>query len=57
VLHAVCEAYTSSTPYAVWSELLRECLHFGRDDPDEAVEQRLREFVTSETPQRCPGCR
>ena len=23
-LHAVCEAYTASTPYAVWQELLRE---------------------------------
>ena len=37
-----CEAYTASTPYAVWRELLREFMDFGRDDPDAAIVERLR---------------
>ncbi len=53
-LHAVCEAYTATTPYAVWQELLREASGFGRDDPDDAVEQRLRSTVTGATPQLLP---
>ena len=47
VQHAVCEAYTASTPYAVWSELLREFMDFGRDDPDAVVEERLRDAVAA----------
>ncbi|MBK9114749.1 MAG: AAA family ATPase [Betaproteobacteria bacterium] len=54
VLHAVCEAYTASTPYAVWQELLREASGFGRDDTDDAVEQRLRATVASTTPHLLP---
>ena len=54
MLHAVCEAYTASTPYAVWRELLRECMEFGRDDADEAVAQRLRDEVASKTPHLIP---
>ncbi|MCC7114771.1 MAG: AAA family ATPase [Burkholderiales bacterium] len=53
-LHAVCEAYTASTPYAVWQELLREASGFGRDDTDDAVEQRLRATVDSTTPHLLP---
>jgi class 3 adenylate cyclase/predicted ATPase len=49
-LHAVCEAYTASTPYALWRELLRECMGFSRDDDDKAVEVRLREVVAAKTP-------
>ncbi len=45
--HAVCEAYSASTPYAVWSELLREFMDFGRDDSDAVVEKRLREAVAA----------
>ncbi|MEP6941983.1 MAG: adenylate/guanylate cyclase domain-containing protein [Betaproteobacteria bacterium] len=48
--HAVCEAYTASKPYAVWSELLRELMEFGRDDPDAVVAQLLRETVAEKTP-------
>ena len=29
-----CEAYTASTPYALWRELLRELMDFGRDDAE-----------------------
>jgi tetratricopeptide (TPR) repeat protein len=54
ILHAVCEAYTASTPYALSRELLRELLGFGRDDPDEAVAQRLRELVANQTPHLIP---
>ncbi|MCC7215632.1 MAG: tetratricopeptide repeat protein [Burkholderiales bacterium] len=54
VLHAVCEAYTASKPYAVWQELLREASGFGRDATDDAVEQRLRETVASATPHLRP---
>ena len=50
VMHAVCEAYTASTPYAVWRELLREFMEFGRDDPDDAVAHRLRATVATVTP-------
>jgi len=45
--HAVCEAYTASTPYAVWHELLREFMNFGRDDPDAVVAERLRDAVAT----------
>jgi hypothetical protein len=47
VQHAVCEAYSASTPYAVWSELLREFMDLGRDDSDAVVEERLREAVAA----------
>jgi tetratricopeptide (TPR) repeat protein len=43
--HATCEAYTASKPYAVWSELLREYMNFGRDDPEVVIAERLREEV------------
>ena len=48
--HAVCEAYTASTPYAVWHELLRELMNFGRDDPDAVVAERLRAAVATRAP-------
>jgi class 3 adenylate cyclase/tetratricopeptide (TPR) repeat protein len=48
--HAVCEAYTAATPYAVWRELLREFMGFGRDDPDAIVAERLRDLVATRAP-------
>jgi class 3 adenylate cyclase/tetratricopeptide (TPR) repeat protein len=53
-VHASCEAYTASKPYAVWRELLRESMGFGRDDPDAAVAERLRGEVTTRTPELLP---
>ena len=53
-LHGVCEAYTASTPYAVWRELLREFMEFGRDDSDAVVENRLRETVAARAPDLMP---
>ena len=38
--HATCEAYTSSIPYVVWRELLREMLAFGRDSPEAEIIER-----------------
>ena len=52
--HAVCEAYTASSPYAVWRELLREYMGFGRDDPDADVEERLRGEVATRAPDLAP---
>jgi class 3 adenylate cyclase/tetratricopeptide (TPR) repeat protein len=54
VQHALCEAYSASTPYAVWRELLRELMDFGRDDPDGIVEARLREAVAAKAPDLTP---
>ena len=54
LLHAVCEAYSASTPYAVWTELLREFLDLGRDDADAVVEQRLREAVAAKAGELTP---
>jgi class 3 adenylate cyclase/tetratricopeptide (TPR) repeat protein len=54
VQHAVCEAYTISTPYAVWTELLREFMEFGRDDPDTVIEARLREALAARAGELTP---
>jgi class 3 adenylate cyclase len=52
--HATCEAYTASTPYAVWSELLREYMKFGRDDPEMVIAERLREEIVKHAPDLAP---
>ena len=52
--HATCEAYTASTPYAVWRELLREYMNFGRDDPEMEIAERLREEVLKQVPDLAP---
>ena len=51
---ATCEAYTASTPYAVWSELLREYMNFGRDDPETVIVEHLREEVVKQAPDLAP---
>lgn len=53
-LHAVCEAYTASTPYAVWQELLRELVGIGRDESEDAVAARVREIVARRAPALVP---
>jgi predicted ATPase len=53
-IRATCEAYTSAMPYAVWHELLREVLELGREEPDDAVEQRLRTVVADKVPDLAP---
>ena len=52
--HAACEAYTASTPYALWRELLREFMGFGRDDPDAPIVERLRNEVATRAPDLAP---
>jgi class 3 adenylate cyclase/tetratricopeptide (TPR) repeat protein len=52
--HATCEAYTASTPYSVWRELLREYFGCGRDDPETEIAQRLREEVEKSAPDLVP---
>lgn len=52
--HAACEAYTASTPYAIWHELLRELMEFGRDDPDTVILERLRDEVAKRAPDLSP---
>ncbi len=52
--HAICEAYTSSIPYAVWRELLRELLGFGRDDSDTEIVERVRTEVATRAPNLMP---
>jgi predicted ATPase/class 3 adenylate cyclase len=51
---ATCEAYTSSTPYVAWREVLRERLGIGRDDAEAAVVARLREIVDRRIPGLAP---
>jgi class 3 adenylate cyclase/tetratricopeptide (TPR) repeat protein len=50
-LQVACEAYTSSTPYAVWREFMRELMEFGRDDPDTAIIDRARTEIASHAPE------
>src|SRR5262249_45747915 len=41
----------ATTPYAVWTEVMREFMNFGRDDPEDVVEERLRAEISSRTPE------
>ena len=51
---AACEAYTSSIPYVVWRELLREMLAFGRESADADIVARIRAEVASKAPELAP---
>jgi len=53
-IQATCEAYTATTPYAVWRELLRSLLEFDRDDPDSAVIERVQEEILGKLPDLLP---
>jgi class 3 adenylate cyclase/tetratricopeptide (TPR) repeat protein len=53
-LHAVCEAYTASTPYAVWQEVLRELVGIARGETEEAVAARVRDIVATRCPELLP---
>ncbi|HET9723827.1 MAG TPA: adenylate/guanylate cyclase domain-containing protein, partial [Actinomycetota bacterium] len=54
VLHATAEAYTSSTPYFVWRELLREIIDVAWEDPDDVVFERLYPIVEGTSPDLLP---
>lgn len=53
-LRATCEAYTASTPYAVWRELLRELLDLGWEDADDVVLDRVYMIVSTRDPDLLP---
>src|SRR5215831_5369232 len=52
--HAACEAYTASTPYALWRELLRELMAFGREESEASIASRLRDAVEKRAPDLSP---
>ncbi len=52
--HAACEAYTSSIPYVVWRELLREMLAFGRESAEADIVARIRTEVATKAPDLAP---
>ena len=54
MLRATCEAYTANTPYIAWRELLRDLLHIGWQDTDDAVGERLRTELTQVAPELLP---
>ena len=53
-VQVACEAYTSSVPYSVWREFMRELMEFGRDDPDAALVERARSAIASHAPELEP---
>ena len=54
MLRATCEAYTANTPYIAWRELLRDLLHIGWQDTDDAVGERLHAELTEALPELLP---
>ena len=52
--NATCQAYTASTPYAAWRDVLREALGVGWEDSAEEVGRRLHESVTERDPALLP---
>jgi class 3 adenylate cyclase/tetratricopeptide (TPR) repeat protein len=54
VLHATCEPYTSTTPYATWRELLRQLIGVAWDEADDVVLARLRETLERGDPSLLP---
>ena len=50
VLSATAEAFTSSTPYVIWRELLRELIGVAWDADDRTVLMRLREMIAVAEP-------
>ncbi len=54
VLHATCEPYTISTPYATWRELLRQLLGVAWDEADDVVLDRLQATLERDDPSLLP---
>jgi class 3 adenylate cyclase/tetratricopeptide (TPR) repeat protein len=53
-LQATCEAYTASTPYVAWRELLRQLIGVAGDAPDDVVLERLRAHLEEADPALLP---
>jgi predicted ATPase len=54
VLEATAEAFTVSTPYIAWRELLRTAIGVGWEAPDDVVLARLQEQVAAVSPELAP---
>ncbi len=54
VLEATAEAFTVTTPYIVWRELLRTAIDVRWEDPDAVVLERLRARVAAVAPELAP---
>jgi tetratricopeptide (TPR) repeat protein len=54
VLRATSEAYTSSTPYVAWRDVLRELVGVGWEDPSDLVIDSLRDIVENRDPALLP---
>lgn len=53
-VHAVCESYTQTIPYAAWRDPLRQLLGLTREDPEGLVTRRLRKHVMAYQPELVP---
>jgi class 3 adenylate cyclase/tetratricopeptide (TPR) repeat protein len=53
-LHAECEPYSASSPYAMWRELLRPLLGAAHDEPNDVVLARLTAVVQESAPELLP---
>lgn len=51
---ATAEAYTQSTPYIAWRDILRDVIDVEWDDPSEVVVGRLRELAEAHDPSLLP---
>jgi len=54
VLVATAEAFTSSTPYVIWRELLRDMLGVGWEADDRSVVRKLQEIIAARDPSLVP---
>jgi class 3 adenylate cyclase/tetratricopeptide (TPR) repeat protein len=54
LLRTACEAYTRSTPYIAWREILRELLDIAWEAPDDVVLDRLYAEVVARDPELLP---
>ena len=53
-LRATGEAFTATTPYVLWRELLRQIIGVGWEDPDPVVLSRLTECIEQDAPELRP---
>ena len=54
LLQTMCQAYTSSSPYLSWRDLLRQLMDIGWEDADDVVVERLYMEVSSRDPDLLP---
>ena len=52
--NATCQAYTASTPYAAWRDVLREALEVGWEDSGDEVGRRLHGWWPNAIPTLLP---